>query len=771
MKLVLAEKPSVGRSLAKILACTEKKDGYLLGSEYIVTWALGHLVELAQPAYYSQSYKRWSFASLPILPKDLKQEPIERTIDQFNIVKALLEREDISEFIIATDAGREGELVARWILKLSNYNKKIKRLWISSQTDQAILDGFNNLKEGDLYLNLYNAAFCRAAADWYVGLNVTRALTTHYDSKMSAGRVQTPTLYLMCQREEEIEAFSGKFYWTVKADFNSFNASYYPTADTIRIDNESDVKLVQEILEKNKIGKIVNIETVQKIEQNPLAYDLTELQRDANLQLSFSAKKTLDVLQRLYEYYKIVTYPRTDSRYITDDIVPTLRSRLMAINSTEFSKDVQNILSKELRVTDRFVQNELVSDHHAIIPTEQKVNVDRLSDDEKALWQLIVRRFLEVLEDDYIYETTTLFIEIDSLIFKARLSVSKQEGWKKLTRYNSNNDEVNKFDTFVLNQEIEMKDFAIKKLTTDAPNRFNEATLLSAMEHAGRYVDDAIIKKNLSAGLGTPATRADIIEKLIQNNYINRNENNELVPTPIGREIIRLAPDLLKSPELTGKWEERLNNISKGKEDSEKFIEDIKELTKKLVKDIGNSHESFSPIFKDGKKCPYCKSDMMKVIDNQDRVHYICQKLSCSYEEMEIKKRVALSPEEIAKKPKVVVKKVVKVQPKIKENVVLEKAVKASSSASYFQNIAKTNVTKPKMVVKKAVSNKEVPYKIETVIEVVRDSKLNRSNYNRREDSNWKNSTYNNNKEASSNATFADFIKASENRYKKKKKK
>jgi len=770
MKLVLAEKPSVGRSLAKILACTVKKDGYLLGSEYIVTWALGHLVELAQPAYYSQSYKRWSFASLPILPKDLKQEPIERTIDQFNIVKALLEREDISEFIIATDAGREGELVARWILKLSNYNKKIKRLWISSQTDQAILDGFANLKEGDSYLNLYNAALSRAAADWYVGLNVTRALTTHYDSKMSAGRVQTPTLYLMCQREEEIEAFSGKFYWTVKADFNSFNASYYPTADTIRIDNENDVKSVQEILEKNKIGKIVNIETVQKIEQNPLAYDLTELQRDANLQLSFSAKKTLDVLQRLYEYYKIVTYPRTDSRYITDDIVPTLRSRLMAINNTEFSKDVQSILSKELRVTDRFVQNELVSDHHAIIPTEQKVNVDRLSDDEKALWQLIVRRFLEVLEDDYIYETTTLFIEIDSLVFKTRLSVSKQEGWKKLTRYNSNIDEGNKFDTFVINQEIEMKDFAIKKLTTDAPNRFNEATLLSAMEHAGRYVDDATIKKNLSAGLGTPATRADIIEKLIQNNYINRNENNELVPTPIGREIIRLAPDLLKSPELTGKWEERLNNISKGKEDSEKFIEDIKELTKKLVKDIGNSHESFSPIFNDGKKCPYCKSDMMKVIDNQDRVHYICQKLSCSYEEMEIKKRVALSPEEIAKKPKVVVKKVVKVQPKIKENVVLEKAVKASSSASYFQNIAKTSSTKPKMVVKKAVSNKDVPYKIETVIEVVRDSKLNRNNYNRREDSNWKNSTYNN-KEVSSNATFADFIKASENRYKKKKKK
>ncbi len=770
MKLVLAEKPSVGRSLAKILACTEKKDGYLLGSEYIVTWALGHLVELAQPADYSRSYKRWSFASLPILPKDLKQEPIERTIDQFNIVKSLLEREDISEFIIATDAGREGELVARWILKLSNYNKKVKRLWISSQTDQAILDGFKNLKEGDLYLNLYNAAFCRAAADWYVGLNVTRALTTHYDSKMSAGRVQTPTLYLMCQREEEIEAFSGKFYWTVKADFNSFNASYYPTADTIRIDNESDVKLVQEILEKNKTGKIVNIETIEKIEQNPLAYDLTELQRDANLQLSFSAKKTLDVLQRLYEYHKIVTYPRTDSRYITDDIVPTLRSRLMAINNTEFSKEVQSILSKELRVNDRFVQNDLVSDHHAIIPTEQKVNLDRLSGDEKALWQLIVRRFLEVLEDDYIYETTTLFIEIDSLVFKTRLSVSKQEGWKKLTRYNSNLDEGNKFDTFVLNQEIEMKDFAIKKLTTDAPNRFNEATLLSAMEHAGRYVDDAIIKKNLSAGLGTPATRADIIEKLIQNNYINRNEKNELVPTPIGREIIRLAPDLLKSPELTGKWEERLNNISKGKEDSEKFIEDIKELTKRLVKDIGNSYESFSPIFTDGKKCPYCKSDMMKVIDNQNRAHYICQKLSCSYEEMEIKKRVALSPEEIAKKPKVVVKKVVKVQPKIKENVVLEKAVKASSSASYFQNIAKTSATKPKMAIKKVATKKEVPYKIETVIEVVRDSKLNRTNYNIREDTNWKNSTYNN-KEVSSNATFADFIKASENRYKKRKKK
>lgn len=770
MKLVLAEKPSVARSLAKVLGCYNKADGYLMGSEYIVTWALGHLVELAQPAFYSPSYKRWSYASLPILPNELKQAPIERTIEQFNVVKQLLEREDVTTFIIATDAGREGELVARWILKLTNFDKEVKRLWISSQTDQAIKEGFQNLKNGDDYLNLYEAAASRAAADWYVGMNVTRALTTHYDAKMSAGRVQTPTLYLICEREEEIEKFSGKFYWTIKGDFESFNASYYPSSDTIRIESEEEVEKVKSILDQNKLAKIVNIETVEKVEMPPLLYDLTELQRDANLQLSFSAKKTLDVLQRLYEYHKIVTYPRTDSRYLTDDIVSTLTQRLTALFDSEFGIFSRQILKKELRISPRLVQNELVSDHHAIIPTEQKVVLSRLSEDEKSLWSLIVKRFIEALEMDYIYETTTVDLKIDSLMFKTRVTKRVQEGWKKISRTSSINEDNTSSLELKENQTILLKNYSIKKLATEAPSRFNDATLLSAMEHAGRYVEDVKLKKNLTAGLGTPATRADIIEKLIHNNYIIRNENNELVPTAIGREIIRLAPPLLKSPALTGKWEDRLNKISKGKEDSKVFIEDIKQLTKELVKDIGSSFETFSPNYKESKKCPYCDSLMLKVVDNLDRTHYICQKLSCSYEEMEVIKRIPLTKDEIAKRPKVVVKKVKKVKAVVvKPKVEVKKATQVSSSAAYFQNIKKTQNIKP--IASKATIKKEnINYKTEKVIEVVRESKLRRTSYKTSQNNNWKNTKYNNeNKE--SGGTFADFIKASENRYKKKNRK
>ncbi len=775
MKLVLAEKPSVARSLAKVLGCYKKNDGYLIGDNYIVTWALGHLVELAQPAYYSQSYRRWSFKSLPILPDNLKQEPIERTLDQFKIVKSLLERADVDTFIIATDAGREGELVARWILKLSNYDKQVKRLWISSQTDQAIKNGFNNLKDGDDYINLYQAAVSRSAADWYVGMNVSRALTTHYDAKMSAGRVQTPTLYLMCEREEEIEKFSGKFYWTLKADFGSFNASYYPSNDSIRIDNEDDLKKIKQIIKSATVAKIIDIEAVEKTEQPPLAYDLTELQRDANLQLSFSAKKTLDVLQKLYEYHKIVTYPRTDSRYITDDIVPTIPQRLKALYNSEFKENANKLLSKELHITPRLVQNELVSDHHAIIPTEQNVYIDRLSTDEKSLWQLIVKRFIEVLEQDYIYETTTVNLQIDSLNFKTRITKKIQEGWKAVNKSRNLSDESSAFDSLKVNQDITLKDYKIKKLATEAPSRYNDATLLSAMEHAGRYVDDAQLKKNLSSGLGTPATRADIIEKLIRNNYIERSNNNELIPTSIGREIIRLAPPLLKSPALTGKWEERLTSISKGKEESETFINDIKQVTKDLVKEIGNSYESFAPIYKESKKCPFCNSSMMKVVDNLERVHYICQKLSCSYEEMEVQKKVLLTKEELENRPKAVVKRVVKVKKTVvKEMPQIKMAAKVSSSAAYFQNLQKTQALKPKVSVKKIAAKSESLYKFETVIEVVRDSRLNRRNYSNNNNNNNNNQNWNKEKfsaeKESSGGTFADFIKASEKRNKKKKK-
>ena len=356
-KLVLAEKPSVGRELARVLNCYRRETGYIEGEHYIVTWALGHLVELAQPAAYSERYTRWSLRDLPMLPPVLQQEVIEQSKDQFSVVKSLFGRADIESVVIATDAGREGELVARWIMKLADYQGPAHRLWISSQTEGAIKEGFANLKDASLYDNLYKAAESRAAADWYVGMNVTRALTCHYDAKLSAGRVQTPTLALMTRREDEIEAFSGQFYWTLKADFTQFTASYYPSEDSIRITEEASAKEKESSL-VGKTGRVVSLETVEKREQPPLAYDLTELQRDANNLLDFSAKQTLDVLQALYEQHKIVTYPRTDSRYITTDIVATLPQRLRSLQDTPFSPLCARFVKDGFRVDEeRFVQD------------------------------------------------------------------------------------------------------------------------------------------------------------------------------------------------------------------------------------------------------------------------------------------------------------------------------------------------------------------------------------------------------------------------------
>jgi len=476
MKLVLAEKPSVGRTLATALGCNHRENGYSEGNGYIVTWALGHLVELSQPATYGSQYRRWSFGSLPILPQTLEVEPIENTIEQYKIVKALLERQDIENFIIATDAGREGELVARWILKLSSYDKKIQRLWISSQTDEAIREGFAKLKSGDAYLNLYKAAESRSAADWYVGMNVSRALTCRYDARMSAGRVQTPTLKIMCDREDEIEKFKGSFYWTLKADFSFFQASLFITPGSIRITEEKEALRLHDML-KGKRGKVTSVTKVQRKDTPPLAYDLTELQRDANITLGFSAKKTLDVLQKLYEVHKIITYPRTDSRYITHDIVPTFGKRLMALAATPLSVMAAPCLCGHIREDlTNLVQDDKVSDHHALLPTEQRVDLRRLNKDEKDLWTLVVTRFLETLYPDYIYNTTTIEIDVEQSHFQSRMTSIVDYGYKKVKglQEKSENAYLNNLKE---GDSVTIKDIELKRLAQDSPLRYNDALL------------------------------------------------------------------------------------------------------------------------------------------------------------------------------------------------------------------------------------------------------------------------------------------------------
>ena len=660
-KLVIAEKPSVGREIARNLGCFSKEKGYIDGSEYIVTWALGHLVELAEPQHSSESWKRWSLKELPMLPEHLDQVVIDESKEQFEIIDSLLHRPDISSVVIATDAGREGELVARWILKMAEYKGPLERLWISSQTEKAIKEGFQNLHPASEYDNLYQAASCRAAADWYVGMNVTRALTCYYDAKLSSGRVQTPTLALMTQREDEIEAFEGKYYYTARGDFGVFGASYYPEENSIRFTDDS---VAEEMKAWNdKKGKVVSMVTEEKSDPVPQAYDLTELQRDANIMLGFSAKETLDTLQRLYEVHKIVTYPRTDSRYITEDIVPTLSERIKALSETIFSRQADEYLQNGYRKDNpRFVNNSLVSDHHAIIPTEEKVRMDKLTPDEAKLWQLIALRFLEVIGEDYLYKTTVCTVDVDGRLFRTRLTLPSRKGYRSVAESagikSASNVTEDTENSFILTQmkegdEVTLSSVKIRKNVTTPPERYTDATLLSAMEHAGRFVDDDKLKANLGNGLGTPATRADMIEKLVQNRYVER-EGKYFVPTAKGREVVRLAPEILRSPELTGVWEGRLERIAKGKEDPELFIEDIKKMASDLVKEVERSDKVFAPVFKDSKKCPYCGSEMMKAVDPDGSTHYICQRLSCQYEEKEVRVKVdtgAVSVKKISQIP------------------------------------------------------------------------------------------------------------------------
>lgn len=647
--LVLAEKPSVGKELALTLGCRNYGDHYE-GDDYVVTWALGHLVTLCPPDYYGPEFKHWKLSNLPMLPEKLETMVIEKSKDQYRVVKGLLDREDVDTVIIATDAGREGELVARWILQQAKCKKPTKRLWISSQTELAIRQGFANLKDGSEYDNLYKSAVSRSYADWYVGYNVSRAMSCHFDTRLSAGRVQTPTLALMTTREDEIEDFAGRFYWTIKADFGMFKASLYTSDNSIRIAEEAKANEINEKLQ-NATGVVLKVTEVPKVEKPPLAYDLTQLQRDANLILGFSAKETLDTLQRLYEVHKIVTYPRTDSRYITADIVPTFADRLLALRDTLFAPRAMDFIKNGYRKDlSRLVNDELVSDHHALLPTEQKVDLSALSKAEKDLWELIITRFLETLSEDYEYKTKTVEVEVNGEHFISRLTVPTSQGWRNVAKEIgkksaeiSMDTEDNESGVASLSEGdiVKVQSTVLKRNATLPPERYTEADLLYAMEHAGKFVEDEEFKKHLGNGLGTPATRADIIEKLIQNNCIVR-QDRYLVPTPKGRELVRLVPQQLKSAELTGRWEQRLSGISEGTDSDTLFVEDIKKNAAELVKQVIANSDSFDPNLMGEKEhlCPSCSWPMVKVVDEEGREHYVCQKFSCGYEEMKIRKKI-----------------------------------------------------------------------------------------------------------------------------------
>lgn len=638
--LVLAEKPSVAREIARVLNCNKKNKGFIEGPNYVVTWALGHLVTLAEPEDYDQKLKSWRMEDLPMLPDKMKLKVIKPTTSQYQVVRSLMQRGDIKDMVIATDAGREGELVARWIMAKAVWKKPFKRLWISSQTDAAIREGFANLKAGSAYNNLYDAAVCRAEADWLIGLNVTRALTCKFNTQFTAGRVQTPTLAMIVNREQEIQQFKPVDYWTIRADFEDYFGDWRDKKGQGRIfDHDRAEEVIVKV--QGHRGIITEVRREAKSEPPPLAYDLTELQRDANRRLNFSAQKTLSVLQNLYQEHKLVTYPRTDSRYISRDIVPTLPARLKGMGVGPYADLVKPLLQKKLAPGKRLVDDSKVTDHHAIIPTEQPLKIASLNLEEKKLYDLIAKRFIAVLYPPYRYDQTTLITEVNGERFHSRGKVVQDLGWRAVTATIAEKDEheQEKLPEQALSRQEkgspkQLKSCKLNKAKTKPPARYTEATLLTAMESPGKFIADEELRESMKgSGLGTPATRADIIEKLLNTFYIERN-GKALVPTSKGIQLVPLAPTALRSPELTAEWEKSLTDIARGRGSKAEFIKDIRQNAREMVQGVKNDDTAYKATNVTKSKCPACGKNMLIVNGKRGKM-LICPDRSCGHRQPE----------------------------------------------------------------------------------------------------------------------------------------
>ncbi|MCM3357843.1 MAG: DNA topoisomerase III [Psychrobacillus sp.] len=637
-RLVLAEKPSVARDIARVLKCDKKGNGYIEGKDYVVTWALGHLVTLADPESYDVKYKTWNLEDLPMLPENLKLTVIKQSGKQYNAVKSQLTRGDINEIIIATDAGREGELVARWIIAKAKVNKPVKRLWISSVTDKAIKDGFANLKPGKAYENLYASAVARSEADWYIGLNASRALSTKFNAQLNCGRVQTPVVAIIAKREDEIKHFKAQTYYGIEAQ----------TVDNLKL-TWQDAKGNGRSFEKEKVDVIVKKlgkgnATVTEIEKKPKKsfapglYDLTELQRDANKIFGYSAKDTLNIMQKLYEQHKVLTYPRTDSRFISSDIVSTLPERLKACAVGEYRPLANKILSKPIKASKSFVDDSKVSDHHAIIPTEGYVNFSAFNDKERKIYDLVVKRFLAVMFPAFEYEQLTLRAKIGDENFVARGKTILVSGWKEVYQNHMEDESTEDLKEQIL-PRIEKGDSLHVKLIaqtsgqTKPPARFNEATLLTAMENPTKYMEtqDKQLADTLKStgGLGTVATRADIIDKLF-NSFLIEKRGKDIHITSKGRQLLDLVPEELKSPTLTGEWEQKLEAIAKGKLKKEVFIAEMKNYTKEIVSDIKGSNKKYKHDNISTKTCPDCGKPMLEVNGKKGKM-LVCQDRECGH--------------------------------------------------------------------------------------------------------------------------------------------
>ncbi|SEL60233.1 DNA topoisomerase III [Paenibacillus sp. OK003] len=622
--LVLAEKPSVAREIARVMGARDKHKSYMEGPKYIVTWALGHLVGLAEPEDYDKKYATWNLEDLPILPDRTKLKVLKETNHQYKAVQQLMKRQDVGELVIATDAAREGELLARWIMQMAQWKKPFKRLWISSQTDKAIKDGFASLKPGSQFDRLYESARCRAEADWMIGLNVTRALTVRFNAQLSAGRVQTPTLGMIMDRENEINGFRSQEYETLTADLGGFQAVWRAAGGDSRIFDPQETQELKKRIDGRK-GSIAQVKKSEKVEPHPLAYDLTELQRDANRKYGFSAKQTSNVLQRLYEQHKLVTYPRTDSRYLTSDMTGTLKERLDSVAIGPYASLARPLLRKNLNITKRIVDDSRVTDHHAIIPTEQTVLLNQLNPEERKLYDLIVRRFISLFYPAAKYDSVAITVQVGNDSFHVKGTTVKESGWREVYGGDYSDEDDDRADDssdherallpdVQQGQSVTVQRCHIKSGRTMPPKRYTEAALLSQME---------------KHGLGTPATRADIIEKLVSSDTIDR-QGNSMHPTGKGKQLIELAAPQLRTPDLTARWEAELERIARGQGKPEPFLESIRSMAKELVSTVKGSKAEYKPHNVSNSHCPDCNARLLEKKGKRGKF-LVCPTEDCGY--------------------------------------------------------------------------------------------------------------------------------------------
>lgn len=616
MELVIAEKPSVAQSIAAVLGATQRKDGYLEGNDYLVSWCVGHLVELAQPESYEEAWKKWSYESLPIIPQEWQHEVKSDTKAQYQILKKLMHDDRVDAVVCATDAGREGELIFRLTYNMAGCRKPMKRLWISSMEESAIRDGFHNLRPGSDYDNLYHSALCRQEADWLVGINGTRLFTVLYGGKaLKVGRVQTPTLAMLVDRESKIMNFKKEAYYMAHIMGNGLDAV------SEHISDKTEADRIAETCENGQ-ALVTSVVKEEKWVAPPKLYDLTTLQRDANRLFGFTAKQTLEYTQSLYEK-KLVTYPRTDSQYLSDDMEGTAKNVIEAIfNSLLFEQNI--MFNPDIK---RILNSKKVTDHHAIIPTMEIIKQDlkAIPESEMKILSLCANRLLCATGEKHIYNSTKAVITCNNTVFKVSGKEVWKNGWKEFEDFFKNSyktaedksdaEEEKKLPELREGMMIAVEQTKVSEHFTQPPKHYTEDSLLSAMERAGvEDMGDEVERK----GLGTPATRADIIEKLVKDGFVKR-EKKQMIPTEDGMKLITILPDVVKSPKLTADWENELTLVSKGEVAAEQFMSGIEAMVTDLVKtyhSVSDEHKAMFGTCKGGQevlgKCPKCGADVVK---------------------------------------------------------------------------------------------------------------------------------------------------------------